>query len=151
MSKVKVTQEQADFIQGFQRRYGYKPIEEGKELPLWAEHAINKISRYGFGFYMEDAEGRVVHHCKEGFESKDKLTLIEAVIHGYEVEEKLYYLKHPNTKDTYVNLKTNSNVGSRVNLMDKSEMNGYKTRFTSKEIEENDLLSPFKDWKVEVK
>lgn len=150
MSKVKLTQEQADFIQGFIQKYGNEPILHGKDVPLWVSKALHSISTLGFGSFMKNAEGEQVTEYRKGFDHKDKLILIEAIIHGYEVDEKLYYLKHPMAVGLYVNLKKNG-YGYDVMLSDNNQTTKFKTKFTAKEIEENDLLSPFKDWKVEAK
>lgn len=64
-----------------------------------------------------------------------------------EVEEELYYLKLPFSENAYVNLDTDD---GEVFPSSKMERDGYRTKFTAEEIENNEKLRAFEMFKKRV-
>lgn len=64
-----------------------------------------------------------------------------------EVEEELYYLKLPFSRNAYVNLDT---YDGRVFPGSKMERDGCRTKFTAEEIENNEKLRQFEKFKKRV-
>lgn len=92
MSKIILTKKQAEFIEGFKSlQYDNNEIEITEELPLWASQALHNLMQYGFGSGLNDVHGKKlsnVENDQEGDFQHDQVPLlIEAIMHGYEVEK----------------------------------------------------------------
>lgn len=94
MSKVKITKKQAEFIEGFKKPHYWNneaKVVVGESLPIWAGQALHNLTQYGFGKGFEDANGREVQddfNDPEGNFQHDQVPLlIEAIMHGYEIEK----------------------------------------------------------------
>lgn len=94
MSKITITKEQAEFIEGFKKPWYFNnegTVEIAEELPMWASQALHALMQFGFGKGLEDANGKKVsddENDPEGNFQHDQVPLlIEAVMHGYEVEK----------------------------------------------------------------
>lgn len=94
MSKIILTKKQAEFIEGFKKKYRFgneDKVEIDKILPTWASQALHNLMQFGFGKGLEDANGKEASndfYDKEDDFNHNKLPLlIEAVMHGYEVEK----------------------------------------------------------------
>lgn len=70
--KIKLTQKQHDFIQTF----GSLENETNKKRALY------HISRWGFGYPLQDGNNKMVGY----FNISEQLKMIEAVINGYEIK-----------------------------------------------------------------
>lgn len=99
MSKVKITKKQAEFIEGFKKPHYWDnetKVVVGEGLPFWASQALHNLTQYGFGKGLEDANGRELQDDfddSEGSFQHDQVPLlIEAVMHGYEVEKETVIL-----------------------------------------------------------
>lgn len=94
MSKIILTKAQAEFIEGFKKRYFFSKddeVEFAEILPTWASQALHNLLQFGFGKGLEDANGQDLRDDKndpEGDFQHDQVPLlIEAVMHGYEIEK----------------------------------------------------------------
>lgn len=94
MSKVKITKKQAEFIEGFKKLYyndNQKTVEVAEILPTWASCALRNLTQFGFGKGLEDANGKEVseenNYQEDDFGHEQVPLLIEAIMHGYEIEE----------------------------------------------------------------
>lgn len=94
MSKVTITKEQANFIEGFKKEHYFDnddKVEIGKELPMWAGQALHNLMQFGFGKGLEDANGTEMSDddfdTDGNFQHNQVPKLIEAIINGYEVEK----------------------------------------------------------------
>lgn len=99
MSKIILTKAQAEFIEGFKKKYYFSKddeVEFAETLPSWAVQALHNLMQFGFGKGLEDANGKEVSdnlYDQEGNFKHDQVPLlIEAVMHGYEVEEEIVVL-----------------------------------------------------------
>lgn len=73
---VKLTQEQADYLETFR---GDKRV------------AIHFISRWGFGYFLKNGVGKVYENKeKKPFNMDEKEKMLSAVINGYEVDVPKY-------------------------------------------------------------
>jgi hypothetical protein len=93
MSKIILTKKQAEFIEGFKKPHypDNENVEITKELPTWAGYALHSLMEYGFGEGLLDANGRElgigIDFEEEDFQHDQVPLLIEAIMHGYEVEK----------------------------------------------------------------
>lgn len=92
MSKIIITKKQAEFIEGFKElACGNEKVEISKKLPTWASYALHNLMQFGFGSGLNDVHGKKLSddfYDKEGDFQHDQVPLlIEAVMHGYEVEK----------------------------------------------------------------
>lgn len=94
MSKVKITKKQAEFIEGFKKPHyldNEAKVVVGESLPIWAGQVLHNLTQYGFGKGLEDANGIEIQddfNDSEGNFQHDQVPLlIEAIMHGYEIEE----------------------------------------------------------------
>lgn len=95
MSKVKITQAQAEFIEAFKKEYFFdndEKVEIGTGFPMWAARALHNLMQFGFGSGLLDANDKEVSDDsfdKDGnFQHEQVPKLIKAIIDGYEVEGK---------------------------------------------------------------
>lgn len=93
MSKIILTKEQAEFIEGFKKAHYFgneETVEIAEELPMWAGNALHNLMQFGFGHPLLDANEKEVSDDKvdpeENFQHDQVPLLIEAIMHGYEVE-----------------------------------------------------------------
>lgn len=78
---IYLTKEQDKFLQTFKNRYGYMPVEQDEQLPVWADYVIHHLIRYGHGYRLKDA-----YDLTSGaFDHKTKTKAIKAIFHGWEV------------------------------------------------------------------
>lgn len=94
MSKIILTKEQAEFIEGFKKAHYFgneETVEIAEELPMWAGNALHNLMQFGFGYPLLDANDKEVSDDKvdpEGnFQHNQVPLLIEAIMHGYEIEK----------------------------------------------------------------
>lgn len=94
MSKIILTKAQAEFIEGFKKKYYFSKddeVEFAEILPSWAVQALHNLMQFGFGKGLEDANGKEVsdnlYDLEGNFKHDQVPLLIEAVMHGYEVEK----------------------------------------------------------------
>lgn len=94
MSKIILTKEQAEFIEGFKKAHYFgneETVEITEELPMWAGNALHNLMQFGFGHPLLDANDKEVSDDKvdpEGnFQHNQVPLLIEAIMHGYEIEK----------------------------------------------------------------
>lgn len=94
MSKVKITKKQAEFIEGFKKGCysdNEETVEIAGELPMWAAQALHNLMQFGFIRGLEDANGKNLSNDEvdlEGDFQHDQVPLlIEAIMHGYEIEK----------------------------------------------------------------
>lgn len=94
MSKVTITKEQAEFIEGFKQEHYFEndeKVEIGKELPMWAGQALHNLMQFGFGSGLVDANDNEVSDddfdTDGNFQHDQVPKLIEAIINGYEIEK----------------------------------------------------------------
>nr|DAV26811.1 MAG TPA: hypothetical protein [Caudoviricetes sp.] len=93
MSKVIITKEQAEFIEGFKREWytdNSVSVKIGEELPMWAGQALHNLMQFGFGHPLLNADDKEMSDDEvdpEGnFQHNQVPKLIEAIINGYETE-----------------------------------------------------------------
>lgn len=90
---VKLTQEQHEFIKTFH-------IDGLSVDNIDKEKAIHNISRCGFGFLLNDGNGKKYSFLKPAgenflqapFNQNERFKIIDAIINGYEVIEPRYHL-----------------------------------------------------------
>ena len=94
MSKIILTKKQAEFIEGFKKKYysdNEETVEVAEILPTWASCALRNLTQFGFGKGLEDGNGKKVsdeNNYENGDFRHDQVPLlIEAIMHGYEVEK----------------------------------------------------------------
>lgn len=92
MSKIILTKKQAEFIEGFKElEYDSKKVEITEELPLWASYALNNLTQFSISSGLLNAKGKrvsdVVNDEEGNFQHDQVPLLIEAIMHGYEVEK----------------------------------------------------------------
>ena len=95
MSKVTITEEQAQFIEGFKKPWYFdneEVVETGESLPMWASQALHNLMQFGFGYGLLDANDTEVSDddfdTEDNFQHDQVPKLIEAIMNGYEVEKK---------------------------------------------------------------
>lgn len=108
MSKIIITKKQAEFIEGFKKpQYpDNEEVEITEELPTWASYALHSLMQFGFGKGLENANGKEVssdsYDKEEDFQHDQVPLLIEAIMHGYEVEKDknvVLYIEFSNFND----------------------------------------------------
>ena len=109
MSKIILTKKQAEFIEGFKKKYHFdnnKTVKITETLPSWASSALHNLMEFGFGTGLKDANGKKVSEEKNyqygDFQHDQVPLLIEAVMHGYEVEKDknvVLYIEFSNFND----------------------------------------------------
>lgn len=94
MSKIIITKEQSKFIEGFKKPWymnNEETVEIAKELPMWAGQALHNLMQFGFGYPLLDANDKEVsddeNDPEENFQHDQVPILIEAIMHGYEIEK----------------------------------------------------------------
>lgn len=94
MSKIILTKAQAEFIEGFKKKFPWdddKTVEIAEILPSWASQVLHNLMRFGFGKGLENANGKEVssdlYDQYGDFQHEQVPLLIEAIMHGYEVEK----------------------------------------------------------------
>ena len=94
MSKVIITKEQANFIEGFKKPHYWdnnEKVEIGKGLPMWAGQVLHNLMQFGFGYALLDANNTEVSEddfdTEGNFQHDQVSKLIEAIVNGYEVEK----------------------------------------------------------------
>lgn len=86
---IYLTRNENEFLQTFKNRYGYMPVNQDEQLPVWADYAIFHLIRYGHGYLLEDAYDLT----SEAFNHETKSKAIKAIFNGWEIiPEKKYYL-----------------------------------------------------------
>lgn len=109
MSKIILTKKQAEFIEGFKKKYRFgneDTVEIADILPRWASYALRNLTQFGFGKGLEDAKGKEVsgdiYDQYGDFQHEQVPLLIEAIMHGYEVEKEknvVLYIEFSNFND----------------------------------------------------
>ena len=117
---VKLTQEQADFIETFRE----------------PDEAVYYISRWGWCYALEDGNGEVYGDSEEKpFKLDEKLKMIEAVINGYEVIEPTF---------KFYNYSVNSRIplyyAGDIRQLTNNEKNALKVKKDSEEYKALELL-----------
>lgn len=144
MSKVTITKEQANFIEGFKKPYYFDndvKVEINKELPMWAGQALHNLMQFGFGYRLIDADDKTVSDddfdTEGNFQHDQVPKLIEAIMHDYEVERKrvvLYIMFYEKGYSEYRKLY----YGSGINVTNKNSANEYdlSVEWEAKKVEE---------------
>lgn len=114
------------FVAEFIKRYEKVEVEKPKISVL------DNILRDLYDKYQNDIETKVLDWVGR---SPNLLTLIDAVLNGYVVEEaKKYYVHVVPREEGYLNLRTNCDGSIYYGLAGSSEVEGFQTKFTEEEI-----------------
>lgn len=153
MSKIIITKKQAEFIEGFKKLYYHdnqKTVEVDEILPYWASCALRNLTQFGFGKGLEDGNGKEVSQ-ENNYENGDFRheyvpLLIEAIMHGYEVEEKNVFL-YIEFWDDGRNAHRKLYYGAGINVTNKNTANYFNLNI-KQEKEQVEKLK-VQGWKVE--
>ena len=120
--KVKVSEEEAKFLETF---------DFNCESDVTT--ALYRVSRTGWGYYLEDNYGIELKDLSEGFrELENRKRLIKAILDGYEVEkEKKYFVKLKAVDQYLVSVKDEDFLGFLQSRL--------RSKFTRKELEDVNL------------
>ena len=120
--KVKVSEEEAKFL---------KTFDFNCESDVTT--ALYRVSRTGWGYYLEDNYGIELKDLSEGFrELENRKRLIKAILDGYEVEkEKKYFVKLKAVDQYLVSVKDEDFLGFLQSRL--------RSKFTRKELEDVNL------------
>lgn len=151
MSKIILTKKQAEFIEGFKSlQYDNNEVEISEELPLWASYALHSLMEYGFGEELEDANGKEASNdfCdkEDDFNHDQVPLLIEAIMHGYEVEGKkvvLYIWFHDSGREEDRKVY----FGANINVTNKEIATEYDLSIEREAKKVEELKA--KGWEVE--
>ncbi|QGT53224.1 hypothetical protein HYQ15_gp48 [Lactococcus phage CHPC958] len=117
---VKLTQEQADFLETFRE----------------PDEAVYYISRWGWCYALEDGNGEVYGDSEEKpFKLDEKLKMIEAVINGYEVIEPTFKFYNYS-----VNSRSPLYYAGDIRQLTNNEKNALKVKKDSEEYKALELL-----------
>lgn len=117
--KVKVSEEEAKFLETFDFRYDFDVTT-----------ALYYISRTGWGYHLTDKDGTELKHLtREARLPKNRKRLIKAILDGYEVNKEKRYLVKLKVVDQYlVSVKDENFLGFVQSRL--------RSKFTRKELEE---------------
>lgn len=152
MSKIIITKKQAEFIEGFKKPHypDNEEVEITEELPTWAGYALHSLMQFGFGDGLRDANGKNLNNAIDDKETDFKHDqvplLIEAIMHGYEVEKNKSVVLYIEFYDkSAVNRKLYYGAGIHVtnkNIANYFNLNSVKGKQIVEELEAQ-------GWKVE--
>lgn len=153
MSKIIITKKQAEFIEGFKKPHYWDneaKVVVGESLPIWAGQALHNLTQYGFGKGFEDANGREIQHDfndPEGnFQHNQVPLLIEAIMHGYEIERERVVLYIMFSDEGYSEDRK-LYYGYGINVTNKNSATEYDLNF-EREAKKVEKLKA-QGWKVE--
>lgn len=117
--KVKVSEEEAKFLETFDFRYDFDVTT-----------ALYYVSRTGWGYHLTDKDGTELKHLtREVRLPKNRKRLIKAILDGYEVNKEKRYLVKLKAVDQYlVSVKDENFLGFLQSRL--------RSEFTRKELEE---------------
>lgn len=117
--KVKVSEEEAKFL---------KTFDFNRENDVAT--ALYHVSRTGWGYELTDRDGTELKHLtREARLPKNRKRLIEAILHGYEVDkEKRYLVKLKAVEQYLVSIKDENFLGFLQSRL--------RSKFTRKELEQ---------------
>ena len=117
--KVKVSEEEEEFL---------KTFDFNRENDVAT--ALYHVSRTGWGYELTDRDGTELKHLtREARLPKNRKRLIEAILHGYEVDkEKRYLVKLKAVEQYLVSIKDENFLGFLQSRL--------RSKFTRKELEE---------------
>ena len=117
--KVKVSEEEAKFLETFDFRYDFDVTT-----------ALYYVSRTGWGYHLTDKDGTELKHLtREARLPKNRKRLIKAILDGYEVDkEKRYLVKIKAVEQYLVSIKDENFLGFLQSRL--------RSKFTRKELEE---------------
>lgn len=117
--KVKVSEEEAKFL---------KTFDFNRENDVAT--ALYHVSRTGWGYELTDRDGTELKHLtREARLPKNRKILIEAILHGYEVDkEKRYLVKLKAVEQYLVSIKDENFLGFLQSRL--------RSKFTRKELEQ---------------
>lgn len=117
--KVKVSEEEAKFLETFDFRYDFDVTT-----------ALYYVSRTGWGNHLTDKDGTELKHLtREARLPKNRKRLIKAILDGYEVNKEKRYLVKLKAVDQYlVSVKDENFLGFLQSRL--------RSEFTRKELEE---------------
>lgn len=120
--KVKVSEEEAKFLETFDFRYDFDVTT-----------ALYYISRTGWGYHLTDKGGTELKHLtREARLPKNRKRLIKAILDGYEVNKEKRYLVKLKAVDQYlVSVKDENFLGFVQSRL--------RSKFTRKELEDADF------------
>lgn len=153
MSKIILTKKQAEFIEGFKKPH-YPDNEEFEitdELPTWASYALHSLMQFGFGTGLKDANGKEVSgdiYDQEGNFQHDQVPLlIEAIMHGYEVEKDKNVYLYIEFSDKGSDINRKLYYGAEIHITNRY----VASRFDLNNIREKQIVEELKaqGWKVE--
>ena len=117
--KVKVSEEEAKFLETFDFRYDFDVTT-----------ALYYVSRTGWGYHLTDKDGTELKHLtREARLPKNRKRLIKAILEGYEVNKEKRYLVKLKAVDQYlVSVKDENFLGFLQSRL--------RSKFTRKELEQ---------------
>lgn len=117
--KVKVSEEEAKFLETFDFRYDFDVTT-----------ALYYVSRTGWGYHLTDKDGTELKHLtREARLPKNRKRLIKAILEGYEVNKEKRYLVKLKAVDQYlVSVKDENFLGFLQSRL--------RSKFTRKELED---------------
>ena len=117
--KVKVSEEEAKFLETFDFRYDFDVTT-----------ALYYVSRTGWGYHLTDKDGTELKHLtREARLPKNRKRLIKAIFDGYEVNKEKRYLVKLKAVDQYlVSVKDENFLGFVQSRL--------RSKFTRKELED---------------
>lgn len=117
--KVKVSEEEAKFLETFDFRYDFDVTT-----------ALYYVSRTGWGYHLTDKDGTELKHLtREARLPKNRKRLIKAILDGYEVNKEKRYLVKLKAVDQYlVSVKDENFLGFVQSRL--------RSKFTRKELED---------------
>ena len=117
--KVKVSEEEAKFLETFDFRYDFDVTT-----------ALYYVSRTGWGYHLTDKDGTELKHLtREARLPKNRKRLIKAILDGYEVNKEKRYLVKLKAVDQYlVSVKDENFLGFLQSRL--------RSEFTRKELED---------------
>lgn len=154
MSKIIITKKQAEFIEGFKERYFWskeKEVDFADILPVWASQALHNLTQFSFGKGLEDANDKDVSediYDKEGNFQHDQVPLlIEAVMHGYEVEKDKNVILYIEFSEKGMIERRKLYYGIGINVTNKDSASRFDLNIKPEKAQVEELKA--QGWKVE--
>lgn len=156
MSKIILTKKQAEFIEGFKKKYRFgneDKVEIAKILPTWASQALHNLMQFGFGKGLEDANGKEAsndfYDKEDDFNHNKVPLLIEAVMHGYEVKEEnvVLFIEFSDHEKREFSGKRKLYYGDGIKTTRRATATWYNLSFKSEAEQVEELKA--QGWKVE--
>ena len=127
--KVTVSEEEAKFLETFDFN-----CESDVTTALYL------VSRTGWGYYLRDNNGEELKDLSEGFrELENRKRLIKAILDGYEVEKEKRYLVRVKGVAGYGRYLNKGLLSEEYFFASNSEVGEYRTKFTRKQLEDDDF------------